>query len=545
MIKIKKYGLIIFLVVYIAISMLFLQEKKFVANATSYSWSDPATIIKVTDENRELIYNTPIDDDTTETYDPDSRRFQSMASIEVTGERIWAAWTVGGDKEPHPHNYIVLAYSDDQGATWIDPFIIIDHDDALNSGIKVCVPNLWLSPQGELWCFYVQAGTCVIVIPNPEATPEEIQWTGPRYIIDTFGAQKIPTVIIDDYGREEWLICAENGTTENGAYLNKTSIFSSTDKGKTWKRKSEAISTATSKRFHESQILELKDKTLWMLSRIENGSGGGVEQSFSYDRGVTWTDYVANLGSPLISPGSKFHIERLPSGNLLWITNLSTATRTNLMAFLSKDDGKTWSHSLTIDDRTTVAYPDAAIDSEGNIYVIYDRNRSIQQEIRMSVFNESDIIAGEFISDVAKNRILISKNHEYKELISLKTQFDRRIEVSLGTASSSFLNNLPTNIVAVDEYGEEYTLTGTWSSLNYNKNAEGIYKFRFNTKLPDKVEDAQDLLSVTVKVADVKLPDTSQPDTSSKGCRGVSMINFTIISSLLGVAFMGLLLFKK
>ena len=534
--KIYKYGLLILLIISIAVNLNLIKEKEAVTFA--YTWSDPATITKVTEENREQIYNTPIDNDTTETYNPNSRNFQSMASIEVTGNRIWAAWTIGGDKEPHPDNYIALAYSDDKGATWIDPFIIIDHRDSLNIGIKVCVPNLWLSPQGELWCFYVQAGTCAIVITNPEAAPQEIQWTAPRYIINTFGAQKIPTVITDDYGREEWLICAENGTTEGGAYLQKTSVYSSVDQGKTWNRKSEAISSASSKRFHESQIVELKDRNLWMLSRIEQGSGGGVEQSFSYDRGITWTDYAANLESPLISPGSKFHIIRLPSGNLLWITNLSTTTRTNLMAFLSVDDGKTWEHSLMIDDRTVIAYPDAGIDDQGNIYVIYDRNRSVQQEIRMSVFNESDIIAGEFVSNVAKNRVLISKNHDYKELVSLKTQFQKRMEVSIGTASSSFLKDLPISIIAVDEDNQEYTLTGTWGTLNYNKNVEGVYKFVFNTTLPEKVEDARDLLSVNIKVV-------KETKTPAIGCATIKFDNFMMIFALFGATLLGLSYIKR
>ncbi|HEY8390376.1 MAG TPA: hypothetical protein VIL26_05440, partial [Clostridia bacterium] len=65
---------------------------------------DPANVIIVTDQNRESLYRTKLSSDTSETYDPATRYFQSMPSVEVTGNRIWAAMTVGGYTEPDANN---------------------------------------------------------------------------------------------------------------------------------------------------------------------------------------------------------------------------------------------------------------------------------------------------------------------------------------------------------------------------------------------------------------------------------------------------------
>lgn len=478
-------------------------------------WSDPATVVKVTEENREQIYSQTVSLGSDETYNPLDRRFQGMASIEVTGERIWAAWTVGGDSEPHDDNYIVLGYSDDGGNSWIDPFLIIDHDDAAGIGVKVCVPNLWLAPNGELWCFYVQSGTCAIIIPNPTAAPDTIQWTEPRYLFSVFGAQKKPTIIENAQGEQEWLITCENGATEDGRYIKSPLVYASTDGGETWSLRGIATSEAADKRFQEAQIVQLASGRLWMLARIERGSGGGVEEYYSDDYGSTWGDYSANLPRPLISPGSKFHIMRLQSGNLLWVTNLSTSTRTNLTAFLSKDDGKTWSEGLLLDDRSVVAYPDAAQDEDGNIYVIWDRNRSQEQEIRFSVFSEQEVNSG--VMSTGRSRMLIAKNREYREIVSISGDFMRAMEVQIGTPSSEIYAKLPASLIVYDEAEQRYTLNGTWKTDNYNKNRAGVYYFYFECDLPDNVEDMRGLLTVNVAVVE----DNIDPAPPPSSCAGI------------------------
>ena len=74
---------------------------------------DTAEIIVVGKDGFDL--GTKLSENTDEDYYPAHRRFQSMAKIEVVGNRIWACWSTGGTEEPVKDNYIAVAYSDDRG----------------------------------------------------------------------------------------------------------------------------------------------------------------------------------------------------------------------------------------------------------------------------------------------------------------------------------------------------------------------------------------------------------------------------------------------
>lgn len=62
---------------------------------------------------------------------------------------------------------------------------------------------------------------------------------------------------------------------------------------------------------------------------------------------------------------SKCIFHRLQSGNILLIRHgqeigKATPTRQELTAFLTIDEGKTWSGKLLLDERNNVSYPDIA-----------------------------------------------------------------------------------------------------------------------------------------------------------------------------------------
>ena len=67
--------------------------------------------------------------------------------------------------------------------------------------------------------------------------------------------------------------------------------------------------------------------------------------------------------------------------------------------YCSKDAGKTWSEGLLLDARDQVSYPDAAIGSDGRIYIIYDRERCAAREILTACITEEDILAGKLVSE--------------------------------------------------------------------------------------------------------------------------------------------------
>lgn len=64
----------------------------------------------------------------------------------------------------------------------------------------------------------------------------------------------------------------------------------------------------------------------------------------------------------------------------------------NMTAYLSKDNGITFPYKLLLDSRKQVSYPDASQGKDGTIYLVYDRERNIAQDILFTKFKESDIV---------------------------------------------------------------------------------------------------------------------------------------------------------
>jgi predicted neuraminidase len=186
----------------------------------------------------------------------------------------------------------------------------------------------------------------------------------------------------------------------------------SRDKGETFAVKGELVldyDLAPS----EPMTVERQDGSLWMLLRTKLGIG----ESLSTDGGLTWSP----LNVPAIQHTvSRFYLGRLQSGNLLLVKHMGIDAdpssegrqqRRKLTAFISKDDGKTWSSGLMIDDRNPVSYPDAQQVADGTIHLIWDHSRSKEQEILTTTFREEDVLAADeaTIARVKANRKLVSK----------------------------------------------------------------------------------------------------------------------------------------
>jgi len=152
-------------------------------------------------------------------------------------------------------------------------------------------------------------------------------------------------------------------------------------------------------------LVERQDGSLWMLVR----TGYGIGQSVSKDGGKTWSDVERG---PIQHTVSRFFIRRLRSGKLLLVKHGPIAERTDrsrLTAFLSADDGKTWSGGLMLDERKGVSYPDGVENPDGAIYLIYDFSRYVEKQVLMAVFTEADVAAGKCVSPVARLRVLVNQ----------------------------------------------------------------------------------------------------------------------------------------
>lgn len=347
-------------------------------------------------------------------YDDKVRIGNMIIGIDQTPKgRLWAAWVGNGDS---PNGFFMLGSSDDGGKTWSKPRVVIDPQDGELNGVRyerrALVGNLWTDPLGRLWCFFDQSlgyfdGRCgdwYIRCDNPDDA--EPKWTAPVRFADGCTLNK-PTVLSNG----DWLLPVSLWTRDrmHGPGVDKeahkdldvirmANVFASTDQGKTWTRRGGVAFPRTD--FDEHMIVERKDGSLWMLARTKDG----ISESTSADKGVTWSEPQP---STIQNVSARFFIRRLASGNLLLVKNGPINTRlprrSNLKAYVSADEGKTWSKGLLLDDRSEVSYPDGFQAPDGTIHILYDWNRHTDAEILLTKFSEEKITAaaeiGKFTMD--------------------------------------------------------------------------------------------------------------------------------------------------
>ena len=80
-----------------------------------------------------------------------------------------------------------------------------------------------------------------------------------------------------------------------------------------------------------------------------------------------------------------------------------------MTALLSDDDGKTFTHSLLLDNGESISYPDAVQGSDGEIYIVWDRGRCTAKEVVCARITEEDIIAGKIVDDCSYCYNIVSK----------------------------------------------------------------------------------------------------------------------------------------
>ena len=337
-------------------------------------------------------------------YDINLQNWLGCPTIEYTvGGRIWAGWFTGGARELGTGNYAIIYYSDDDCQSWHHAVAVVHPDTA----VQVTKPELWIAPNGDLWLFWIQhtgtgnfdgiMGTWASVCSNPDADNPE--WSTPRRLTD--GYMRSKPIIVDVEGTTTWMYAAFDWMQPH-----YTRVYASIDEGATWslRGKAECIDTTGVNNLDDPVLVQKPDGTLWLLMRPSHGTN--VYESFSTDGGYTWTH--ARI-SNIVGPQSRFTIDLLDDGKMLMVFHDSTS-RNRLTAYLSLDGGKTWEYKLLIDERNYVSYPDTVITDDGTIYVIYDRNRTTDREVWMTIFTLEDIIAGAYVSEGSQALILVDKS---------------------------------------------------------------------------------------------------------------------------------------
>ena len=344
------------------------------------------------DENDGNDYNIPMDTSI------ENRKFTGIPSIAITPNgTIWAVWYSGLNPAEDYTSFVVLSVSNDDGQSW-EEVMIIDPDGF--GSRRAFDPQIWLAPDNSLWLFWTETIEFDIANGNLYAKKtydidnKHPQWSEVIKIANGLMVNK-PLVHSDG----SWLLPISTWFTDFSA-----KVFITTNNGKTWGYQGASNIPSNDRLYDEHSIIEKKDKTLWMLARTKYGIG----ESFSYDKGRTWTDMRPSTINHI---SARFHIRRLSSGNLLLIKhgriNEITPSRSNLTAFISEDEGRSWSKGLLIEENSVVSYPDGQQIENGHIYIIYDFNRTVDQLVIMTNFSENDIINQVDIKDRKK---IISKS---------------------------------------------------------------------------------------------------------------------------------------
>ncbi len=356
-------------------------------------------------------------------YGPSARGFQGIPGIACAPNgRLWATWYAGAVGEGND-NYVVLATSADHGLTWSDLKVVI----APTGDVRAYDPTVWVDPQGRLWWFYAQsyfywdgrAGVWAVVTEDPQS--ENPTWSHPRRLVDGIMMNK-PTVLKNG----DWLLPvsiwgtepAEGSVPEDardklprvGAHA-----YRSRDQGITYERAGTV--TIPQPSADEHILIERKDGTWWMLARNQEG----ILESFSADEGTTWSPAAK---APIPHPVTRFFIRRLKSGRLLlvkhnpridtmWlapaVVTANAPQRSDLTAYLSEDDGKTWAGGLLLDERVRVSYPDGDEAPDGRLFITYDYDRTGAREIMLAVFTEEDVLAGKLVNPASRLKGVINR----------------------------------------------------------------------------------------------------------------------------------------
>lgn len=331
-------------------------------------------------------------------FHPEKRKFQGIASLAVSpAGRLWATWYAGITPAEDENNYVVIATSPDSGKSW-NELLYIDCENP----VRCFDPEIWLDPQGRLWAFWAQtighngseAGVWAMTTDTPEKdTPV---WSEPRRLTDGIMMCK-PSVLSSG----EWIMPASTWKETD----NSARAVVSTDRGMTWSLRGACNVPEEDREFDEHMIVEKEDNSLWMLVRTKYG----IAESVSTDAGKTWSPLKP---SAIKHPSSRFFIRRLRSGSILLVKHGMIDQKTgrcDLRAFISQDDGISWSKGLLLDEREKISYPSGQEDENGVISIAYDYSRTEAMEILMARFTEQDALQADPQSGTVQLKMQISK----------------------------------------------------------------------------------------------------------------------------------------
>lgn len=315
---------------------------------------------------------------------------------------------------------IVMKYSDDNGKTWSSLHNIVDMD-TLQAGNPAPVIDVTdpAYPSGRIFLFYntgnnheneVRKGNGLREVWYKTSIDNGNTWSEPVNITKQVHRPNQSQVNPDYNFKEDWRSYANTPghaiQFDNGKFKGRIFVaanhssgnpqakfadykahgFYTDDHGKTFKL-SQSVEIAGS---NESTAALLPGDILMMNSRNQHGDIRRRIVSLSKDGGASW--YTSYFDYALPDPVNEGSILSIKNNVLAFSNAADTSKRDNLTLRISKDGGRTWTKTYSIDKSAPgyrgdfTAYSDLVKLADTKIGVLYERDN--YQEI---VFKTVDI----------------------------------------------------------------------------------------------------------------------------------------------------------
>lgn len=306
-------------------------------------------------------------------------------TIALKDGSLLAGWT-----EFHKTNsdfaaaHIVGRKSTDEGRTWGEQFVLQENVGQLNT---MSLSFLRLAKSEELLMFFlIKNSKTDLDLMVCRSNDEAATWSKPQPVTTENGYHIMNNAraIQLSNGR---ILCPVSTTPviHSSEHPLKNVCYFSDDQGKTWQRSRDAVSVPK-RGAMEPGLIERQDGSLLQIIRTQMGS---VWITDSSDGGDTWS---AARAWNVTSPEAPATLIPLPEGrgwliihNPVVDPNASShgGRRTPLVAMVSKNEGKTWSEPIAIEDdlERTYSYISARITGDRlhlSYYVEHDARYSLK-----------------------------------------------------------------------------------------------------------------------------------------------------------------------
>lgn len=306
--------------------------------------------------------------------DANNPRNSEGSFIRLKDDRILYVYSrFEGSSSDHAPARLMGRFSSDNGKTWTPKDrLVIDREGDMN----VMSVSLLRLGNGSIALVYARKNSMDDCIPQIRISNDEgASWSSPQPVIsDQAGYFVVNNDRVIQLNGGRILVPVSLHKTSATQWSNRGTLrcYYSDDNGKTW-QSGKAVPAPDSVITQEPGVVELADGSVMMIIRA---SGGRQYQSFSNDKGITWTEAVpSGLRSP-ISPAS---VKRVPgSSDLVAVTNNNgesgpgyhKSKRTPLTLFISRNSGLSWQAVTDIENNPEETYAYTAIHFQGG-YVLF------------------------------------------------------------------------------------------------------------------------------------------------------------------------------